>query len=303
MSYNKLWTFGCSFTEGGGLDGHQLQLHERQDWYHPEYMDMIWPVLLSKQLNLQLENKGINGSGVMQTVYSLLRDIKHFKKGDIVIASLTSPCRFLLYNNVFKDEPEWGVHGISTIPPHHEVVDRYLNSKSLEFKEEDFHSSVDAMTVEQQEILAKYVLMFNFDKVVGNGWYPKKRHELTYTQADAEWELAKNLVESLGIFLRSIGIEFYTWSYYLWYRGQSWPGAENQFFESIIRWSEWGSTDGHWSPNGHKTVAEFFKWCIDREEYNMSGELCDEWARERVHKSKDWRYRKVHDRYIKYGEL
>jgi len=298
MSTTNLWTFGCSFTEGGGLDQPYLDRHKNQNWYLEEYKNTIWPILLSKQLDLNLHNKGINGSSVLNMVFNMLINLSNIKPGDIVIAGLTSSHRFTIYNNMFLNEPYNAPYSMNTISNTHGVVEDFVNGTlkgQTTYDNDLYWSSVDFMNKEQKEILSKYLLMFNTDKVVAEGWYPRKEEEFIYTQADVEWNVAKNAVYSMGEFMRSVGVEFYIWTVNLWHRGQSYPGAEDQYFESIVKWSNFTSDDGHWSPNGHKLASKYFKWCIDNKVYDMNELVLDQWYEDIGCNERDT--------YIEYGKL
>jgi len=88
---NTLWVFGDSFTMGHGC----------ASWYPSEYTKLypkgdeyMWPNLLAKDLNLNVENLGFAGNSNSSTLRILTQNIHKLKKGDYVILGITDSYRF-----------------------------------------------------------------------------------------------------------------------------------------------------------------------------------------------------------------
>lgn len=97
---NKLWTFGCSFTESlKSMYEQDLKLCQPSsfiDYY--KYMGNsfppMWNELLAEKLNLELENKGVGGSSNYTILSIFIQNIKNFKENDLIIIQWTSSLRF-----------------------------------------------------------------------------------------------------------------------------------------------------------------------------------------------------------------
>ena len=69
---NNLVVFGCSHTTGMGIDYHNSLSSTN-----------AWPHVLGKLMNLNVINKGIEGSGCKETSYKILN--YDFRKNDVVV--------------------------------------------------------------------------------------------------------------------------------------------------------------------------------------------------------------------------
>jgi hypothetical protein len=98
---DKLWTFGCSFTQGFHLDdfsnGTNLMINYK-NWRNGE-LPKIWPQIVAENLQLELENHGWPGSSVYKIFDRFCKQCYKFKKGDVVIVEWTRIHRFRLYEN------------------------------------------------------------------------------------------------------------------------------------------------------------------------------------------------------------
>lgn len=104
---NTLWTFGCSFTaEYHPVGGDVRTLYDDYKEWKGGVLPPTWPTILSKNLNMELKNKGLGGTG-NDTIFKQFCDSVDFMKaGDIVILQWTSILRYLLAdydNNNFVD--------------------------------------------------------------------------------------------------------------------------------------------------------------------------------------------------------
>lgn len=75
---NKLWTFGCSFTDKNAF---------------PSIKYYTWPVLLSKQLEYELYDFGRSGGANQGITWKLIDQLPNIEENDIVIVGLTHPER------------------------------------------------------------------------------------------------------------------------------------------------------------------------------------------------------------------
>lgn len=117
---NKLFTFGCSFTEGFG--------EEFSDTYK-EYKKFkgdfpkSWSELLSEKLGLELHNYGEGASGNQQIFTTFCKKCNDFRKGDIIILEWT----FIERYRIAKDDKSWIKLGPGKIPPEH--ISQKLNDE------------------------------------------------------------------------------------------------------------------------------------------------------------------------------
>lgn len=94
---NKLWIFGDSFSDSCGLDyGHPYAswLTTHTDIVNP--LEYSWQYLLAKELNLQLEERAISGSGNTEIITEVISNINYIDKNDFIIISWSVPTRLSL---------------------------------------------------------------------------------------------------------------------------------------------------------------------------------------------------------------
>ena len=90
----RLFAYGCSFTQGmwefdessSGTDeykgvgsSHQFEYNTKKNWVR----------LLGESLDLHVENKGFEGSGVLYAIHCIHRDMFMYKEGDVVIIQIS----------------------------------------------------------------------------------------------------------------------------------------------------------------------------------------------------------------------
>ena len=108
LGNNKtLWVFGDSNTAGHGCT-YQFDYYKK---YHKEG-DGIWPIHLSEWLDVDLENRGRNGSSNDLILDKIIDSFEEIKEGDIVIIGKTFSHRFDIpqkegLNSVFWDWKEF----------------------------------------------------------------------------------------------------------------------------------------------------------------------------------------------------
>lgn len=97
---NTLWTFGCSFTaeyHPVGILNLRSFYDDYKDWRGGELPD-VWPTLLAKKLNYNLENRGIGGSCNYEIFRRFIEICDKIKTNDIVIIGWTNILRFNVVN-------------------------------------------------------------------------------------------------------------------------------------------------------------------------------------------------------------
>lgn len=276
---NKLWTFGCSFTEGGGLDNPYPDKQNKIHWWKPEYIDGIWPNLLQRDYGHNVVNRGRSGSGIIAMIYEIILNINNIKEGDKVFISLTSPHRFLHYSSMVDKNNIDKMLGLHHLPSGHPIVNDYFNGTLNEDNVNKPKDCYEALTIDQKKTMVEYMLLFNTDKIAPLGMYngPREENKELYTQSEAEYNLGEILIDKIRELFRNKGIESYLWTWKLWGYGESDPELYDGFFESINKWSNFRHADSHWSPNGHRRVVDFFQWCIENKRYEIDRNLADEW--------------------------
>ena len=126
--YNRIISYGCSFTAGSELTDHevmgiteeQLIVCARQNDYvsvsqiydhfsvTPEIRDKIaksnreksWPNFIAQKYNIPLLNRAINGSSLSHASYRILQDMHNniIHPTDLILVGITSPNRWFQFN-------------------------------------------------------------------------------------------------------------------------------------------------------------------------------------------------------------
>lgn len=105
---NTLWTFGCSFTAEYypvGQDFGRSNYDDYKDWRGGNLPD-VWPTILSKKLNYNLQNRGIGASSNYTIFSQFIKSIEQIKKNDIVIIGWTSLLRYRISKKMPSDVGE-----------------------------------------------------------------------------------------------------------------------------------------------------------------------------------------------------
>ena len=91
---SRLFTYGCSFTQGmwefdesssgpdeykGTGTSHEFEYNTKKNWVR----------LLGESLDLHVENKGFEGSGVLYAIHCIHRDMFMYNENDVVIIQLS----------------------------------------------------------------------------------------------------------------------------------------------------------------------------------------------------------------------
>ena len=115
----RLITFGCSFTQGIGLDGLNHKAHLYYDSPRESVLKIqsaskdAWPHLLAVKRGLECINLGRGGSGP-KYVFQMIREVK-FQKTDIVVIQWPSPARYIIW----KEDNESEIGSYLSVEPHH----------------------------------------------------------------------------------------------------------------------------------------------------------------------------------------
>jgi hypothetical protein len=97
---NKLWTFGCSYTEGYVESSQTFQEYKK---YCGGEFPKTWPNILAEKLNLTLINKGEGASGNHQIFQEFCKNSNEFSQKDIIIIGWT----FLERYRIALDDQTW----------------------------------------------------------------------------------------------------------------------------------------------------------------------------------------------------
>jgi hypothetical protein len=262
MARNRLWTFGCSFVQGGGLDGpHYTDKWGNKDWWQEEYITSIWPNYLADLLDFDLVNMGNSGSSI-QCAYELLTEcLPDIEPGNILVFERTSNGRWPHRTHWYRNSTDRGM-GSLIFNPSHPMVEYGLAEDKSKIDKEDWNEWHAKRLDHQISALSNYYFYWVNDKSI-------RRPDGTYaTSNEADYDKYSKLVHRVLDHLELTGVNTYMWDWTLWHTGQTVYEKEGHidgdgFFESIQAWSREENDDGHWSPNGHNYAAHYFKWCID----------------------------------------
>jgi|TARA_R110000782_G_scaffold164162_1_gene256175 hypothetical protein len=128
----RLVTFGCSFTQGIGLDGLDYTAHQ---YYYTPLESVLkiksaskdaWPHLLADQLGLECINLGRGGNSP-KYVFQMIREFD-FQKTDIVVIQWPQPDRHVIW----KDGVE-GYEPLLEIASTNGYAEEYFKSYHTDF--------------------------------------------------------------------------------------------------------------------------------------------------------------------------
>lgn len=221
----NLWCFGDSFTYGTGCTPNSKYYEE-----YPDERAEIWPVIVGKELNLKINNLGVEGEGPALILKNTLENLPLIRKGDIVVVSSSRVNRLPL-PDINNTDIKKGIVTIGTGIFSH----KYQSFVKLPGKKKFFNSQVEA------------------DKFLDH----INTHILPF---DKEWETYYN-IQFTGLVksLNKLGIETYYWDYRLW--------DKKDQFETIGELNKPGIYDQHWSWKGHSDFATYLLKRIENKEY------------------------------------
>jgi hypothetical protein len=98
---SKLYTFGCSFTQGFHLDDFSNGSNKMIDYkkWRGGILPKIWPEIVAEKLELELDNHAWPGSSCYKIFDRFCKQCHKFQKGDVVIFEWTRIHRFRLYED------------------------------------------------------------------------------------------------------------------------------------------------------------------------------------------------------------
>ena len=109
MKKNYLYTNGCSWTAGGGLEtyGVSYKFYKQRGMSWNTHRDINWPKKLSQKLNLQLIDESESGGGmervIRMTFDYILSDLDRAKQTLFIIEVPTAENRIDLYSTEYKN--------------------------------------------------------------------------------------------------------------------------------------------------------------------------------------------------------
>ena len=201
----RLITFGCSFTQGIGLDGLDWKAHLYYDSPRESVLKIqsaskdAWPHLLAVKRGLECINLGRGGSGP-KYVFQMIREFK-FQKTDIVVIQWPSPARYIIW----KEDNESEIGSYLSVEPGHTSCNDFYRKYYTEFnslydnavliesthaylkdKCDQVHSVSDNMDYDPNKTLTKtfpilsevgrFFDQYNFDDRCNDGHHGKSYH-------------------------------------------------------------------------------------------------------------------------------
>ena len=129
----RLIAFGCSYTQGIGLDGLNHKAHLYYDSPRESVLKIqsaspdAWPHLLADKLGLECINLGRGGSGP-KYVFQMIREFK-FQKTDIVVIQWPSPARYIIW----KEDNESEIGSYLSVEPWHSRCNDFYRKYYTDF--------------------------------------------------------------------------------------------------------------------------------------------------------------------------
>jgi hypothetical protein len=143
---SKLWTFGDSFTAGNGT-----LPNEAYTKYWETEEDVIWPLILSKKLQIPVLNKGMGLFSNDKIIDTVIANYHSIQGGDLVIIGKTFPFRTDIPN---KTDDE-----LLTIAPNH------LNSLQNRYSKAEIENISEMIVLfDSEAIKQRQDFRFNFLK-------------------------------------------------------------------------------------------------------------------------------------------
>ena len=217
----KLFTIGCSFTEGQGLKNQKTECYTH---------------LLSKILDIEYFNFGACGMSndyIFRKVFDLINS-NTITKDDIIVIQWTHFIRKEL--KYVKDDREW-FHSLPT--SFHAYLDKIIYKKSVQnnYIDEDIHAERTFIESKNKKFLEEYTLNF--------------------LDSNYQKNTTKNYINSLYTYLEHFGykhLHFFGWDNCL--IKSVFDGKENFIQETFGGFT---NTIGNEHPKakGHKTWADF----------------------------------------------
>ena len=219
MSKNKLWVYGCSFSQP--FWDERIEKHGV-----PRYkVEQGWPYILSEKLNLELVDRSHEGSGWNVIAYSLEKDLLESKisKDDMVIIS---PSYFIR-----TSFPEM-ITGETT----EDEILRFISRHSIPL------DSIALMNVER--FTSKILTLKNLGyKVYGWTWDSPSLNRSPYFDNPYLLKVKENLIPAPD--------GTYVWEDYVL------SNTECMSIPGELKWNEEDDGgDSHFSIKGHKITAE-----------------------------------------------
>jgi hypothetical protein len=147
---SKLWTFGDSFTAGNGqLPGEAYTSYKKSE------EDIIWPLIVSQRLEIELVNRGMGLFSNDKILDSIITAYDFIEGGDLVIIGKTFPFRVDIPN---KTDDE-----LLTVAPNHFTAIQNRYSK-VEIK----NINETLVLFDSEMIRRRQDLRFNFLKQLIN---------------------------------------------------------------------------------------------------------------------------------------
>lgn len=221
----KLFTIGCSFTEGQGLENHKVECYTH---------------LLAQNINLKYFNFGASGASndyIFRKVFELINS-NTLQKDDILIIQWTHFNRREL--PIRHNKRNWYHY----IPNSYHIYDdkKILNKNNDisvwgEYRDENTHEDKIYIELKNKEILEKFILNF--------------------LNNDYQLNTTKNYIDSLYAYLSHYGykhLHFFGWNDCLI---DSIIYNKDNFLEQTF--GRYTNTEGNSHPNkeGHKIWADF----------------------------------------------
>ena len=100
---NKLFTFGCSYTEGFSDEYSQSDVYLEYKKFRGGNFPKSWPQILSEKLGMEPHNYGEGASGNQQIFNTFCIKCREFNEGDIVIIGWSFPERY----RIAIDDNSW----------------------------------------------------------------------------------------------------------------------------------------------------------------------------------------------------
>ena len=109
---NRLFTYGCSFTNGNGCFSYEPYYKK----YKKSKSDKIWPKTVAEEFDLELKNYSLCRNSNDKIVDSMIRTFDEVNSGDYVIIQKTFSHRFDIENRLTNKEMDYLNNPVTVTP-------------------------------------------------------------------------------------------------------------------------------------------------------------------------------------------
>lgn len=250
---STIHVFGCSFSLGTGIFYRDFE--KPIYLWGKKYVDWWWGNQLARYLDMEVANHGLGGGSNTTTHNRITKNLKNIKSGDIVFIGETEPNRIRTINN--------SLHNKNGVVVEFDTNLGWMN-EWLDMEEKNLTAEEKTKRWEELGCPFKYFDQTEVDVLMAYGAYYTSNNEKAFNY---EYH---DIFLSIREYLSTKNVSTFIFNKKIWNIGESindwWPKMD--LSEYPIH--NFHMHDGHWSPDGHTTISQFFMWCVDNNKHDIT---------------------------------